>query len=97
MKKLFSVVVVMTFVLSMSAFASDKAVVKKVKVVTEKVKVAAEKAKTDATKAAAALKAEVPCDSKEDILKKLEERKKAEAATKKAFSLQGGDTGCTIK
>jgi len=40
-----------------------------------------------------------PCDSKEDLLKKLEEKKKAEAASEKpkAFSLQGGDTGCSIK
>jgi hypothetical protein len=41
-----------------------------------------------------------PCDSKDDILKKLEEKKKAEsmeAGKPKAFSLQGGDTGCKIK
>jgi uncharacterized alpha/beta hydrolase family protein len=37
-----------------------------------------------------------PCDSKEDILKKLEE-KKQEDAKPKAFSLQGGDTGCKTK
>ncbi len=36
-----------------------------------------------------------PCESKEDILKKLEEKKK-EQETPKAFSLQGGDTGCKI-
>lgn len=45
-------------------------------------------------------KAEAPCDSKEDILKKLEEKKKAQesAAKPKAFSLQGGgDTGCSVK
>ena len=39
----------------------------------------------------------VPCDSKEDILKKLEEKKKAEESKEKAFSLQGGDTGCKLK
>ena len=44
-------------------------------------------------------KAEVPCaDSKEDILKKLEEKKKAQASLSKGFSLQGNnDTGCKIK
>lgn len=44
-------------------------------------------------------KDEVPCaDSKEDVLKKLEEKKKAQAEANKGFSLQGNtDTGCTIK
>lgn len=48
-------------------------------------------------------KAEAPCDTKEDILKKLEEEKKAREAAKalgdkpKGFSLQGGNTGCTVK
>ena len=43
--------------------------------------------------------AEAPCaDSKEDVLKKLEEKKKAQAQVNKGFSLQGGnDTGCSIK
>lgn len=42
--------------------------------------------------------AEAPCDSKEDVLKKLEEKKKAQAESGKGFSLQGKtDTGCTIK
>ena len=42
---------------------------------------------------------EVPCDdTKEDILKKLEEKKKEQAKANKGFNLQGGnDTGCTIK
>ena len=42
---------------------------------------------------------EAPCDdTKEDILKKLEEKKKEQAKANKGFSLQGGnDTGCTIK
>lgn len=46
-----------------------------------------------------AKKAEAPCaDSKEDVLKKLEEKKKAQASANKGFSLQGNtDTGCTIK
>ncbi len=43
--------------------------------------------------------AEAPCaDSKEDVLKKLEEKKQAQAKMNKGFSLQGNtDTGCTIK
>ncbi len=43
--------------------------------------------------------AEAPCDdTKEDLLKKLEEKKKAQAKANKGFSLQGStDTGCTIK
>ena len=45
----------------------------------------------------AEVKKDVPCDSKEDILKKLEEKKKAEAEKGKGFSLQGGDTGCSVK
>lgn len=48
---------------------------------------------------AKAKKEEAPCaDSKEDVLKKLEEKKKAQASANKGFSLQGNtDTGCTIK
>lgn len=44
-------------------------------------------------------KKDVPCDSKEDILKKLEEEKKAKEAGEKpkGFSLQGGNTGCSVK
>jgi hypothetical protein len=40
-----------------------------------------------------------PCDSKEDILKKLDEekKKKTETGAPKAFSLQGGNTGCSVK
>lgn len=38
-----------------------------------------------------------PCDSKEDLLKKLEEKKKAESEKGKGFSLQGGNTGCSVK
>ncbi len=51
----------------------------------------------DATKGAK--KEEAPCaDSKEDVLKKLEEKKKAQASANKGFSLQGNtDTGCSIK
>jgi hypothetical protein len=39
----------------------------------------------------------VPCDTKEDLLKKLEEKKKLEAEKNKGFSLQGGNTGCSVK
>ena len=38
-----------------------------------------------------------PCDSKEDVLKKLEEKKKLEEEAHKGFSLQGGNTGCSVK
>lgn len=43
--------------------------------------------------------AEAPCaDTKEDVLKKLEEKKQAQAKVNKGFSLQGNtDSGCTIK
>lgn len=43
--------------------------------------------------------AEAPCaDTKEDVLKKLEEKKQAQAKMNKGFSLQGAtDSGCTIK
>lgn len=42
--------------------------------------------------------AAAPCDSKEDVLKKLEEKKKAQAELGKGFSLQGAkDTGCSVK
>lgn len=42
-------------------------------------------------------KIEAPCDKKEDILKKLEEKRKAQAESGKGFNLQGGDTGCSVK
>jgi hypothetical protein len=40
-----------------------------------------------------------PCaDTKEDVLKKIEEKKQVQAKANKGFSLQGNtDTGCTIK
>lgn len=63
----------------------------------KKMKAAQPAAKTTATADAA------PCETKEDILKKLEEEKKAREAAKalgdkpKGFSLQGGNTGCTVK
>lgn len=46
-----------------------------------------------------AKKEEAPCaDTKEDVLKKIEEKKKEQASLNKGFSLQGNtDTGCSIK
>lgn len=42
--------------------------------------------------------AEAPCDTKDDVLKKLEEKKKESALTGKGLSLQGAtDSGCTLK
>ncbi len=38
------------------------------------------------------VKGEAPCEKKEDVLKKIEEEKKK----LKAFSLQGGSTGCSL-
>ncbi len=52
---------------------------------------------TEKVNKATEVKPEVPCDSKEDLLKKLEEKRKAEAEKGKGLSLQGGDTGCSIK
>ncbi|MFA6236505.1 MAG: hypothetical protein WC635_04175 [Bacteriovorax sp.] len=77
-------ILVMLVIFSFSACAKDKTPAKK-----ESTKVA----KAAATATAA------PCDSKEDLLKKLEEKKKAEAEAgkPKAFSLKGGDTGCSVK
>lgn len=44
-----------------------------------------------------AVVSKAPCDSKEDVLKKLEEKKKLEEEAHKGFSLQGGNTGCSVK
>ena len=54
------------------------------------------------TKVGALVKAKpavAPCDSKEDLLKKIKEKEKIKAETEKphGFSLQGGDTGCSVK
>ena len=48
------------------------------------------------------VKVEAPCDSKEDLLKKLAEKQKTESEKSetekvKGFKLQGGDTGCSVK
>ena len=52
-----------------------------------------------AQKNLAAKTPEAPCaKSKEDVLKKLEEKKKAQEAAGKGFALQGAkDTGCSVK
>ena len=56
------------------------------------------KTKTTTTKVTETKGAVAPCDTKEDILKKLEDEKKAQAAAGKGLSLQGKtDSGCTIK
>lgn len=54
---------------------------------------------TTGTASADAKKDGAPCDSNEDLMKKLEaERKAREAGEKpKGFSLQGGNTGCSVK
>jgi Na+-translocating ferredoxin:NAD+ oxidoreductase RnfG subunit len=54
--------------------------------------------KSEKNKKAAIVEA-IPCEkTKNDILKKLEEKKKEQAITGKGFSLQGNtDTGCSVK
>lgn len=56
-------------------------------------------APTATTATADAKKDGAPCETKEDILKKLEAEKKAKEAGEKpkGFSLQGGNTGCSVK
>lgn len=76
--------------LTVNSFAAEK----KAKPETKKAQAVTQE------KSAAKAVAEAPCDSKEDLLKKLEEKKKAQesAAKPQAFSLQGGgDTGCSVK
>jgi hypothetical protein len=83
MKKIFTLILISLF--SLSTFSQDvSGVVKKKSKKKHKVKVTA------------VVPAAIPCDSKEDILKKLEEKNK-EGGHPKAFSLQGGDTGCKAK
>lgn len=84
------IMIVVALVLAFLSFmAGAKDAAKKTK--TKKVVSVAE---TTATAAPAA-----PCDTKEDILKKLEAEKKAKEAGEKpkAFSLQGNNTGCSVK
>jgi cell shape-determining protein MreC len=77
-----SLTLIMIFALSFSLAANENKKIKKVKSEVVKAKTAA---------------AAVPCESKEDLLKKLEEKKKLEAEKNKGFSLQGGSTGCSVK
>lgn len=88
MKKL---VILSLMLVSVSAFSQSTKAVRAV--VPESAQI------NKAKKAADAKVAEAPCaDSKEDVLKKLEEKKQAQAKANKGFSLQGNtDTGCTIK
>jgi hypothetical protein len=82
MKKI--ILCLMIISVSAMSFSQDQAVIKK------------KKKKKVAPQATVTSSVAKPCDSKEDILKKLEEKKKEEVAPK-AFSLQGGDTGCKVK
>jgi hypothetical protein len=89
MKKL---VILSLMLVSVSAFSQSTKAVRAV--VPESAQINKAKKTADAKAATA----EAPCDTKEDVLKKLEEKKKAAAETGKGFSLQGKtDTGCTIK
>jgi homoserine kinase len=90
MKKL---VILSLMLVSVSAFSQSTKAVRAV--VPESAQIKKAKKAAD-TKAATA---EAPCaDTKEDVLKKLEEKKQAQAKANKGFSLQGNtDTGCTIK
>jgi hypothetical protein len=80
-------VLVLLVILSFNACAKEKS--KVVKKTAKKAEVKEEASKT--------AKAEAPCDSKEDVFKKLEEKKKSEAEKGKGFSLQGGNMGCSVK
>jgi hypothetical protein len=73
---------------SLAAFAKDKNADKNVS--KEKI------IKID-SKVSSNAKPAIPCDSKEDLLKKIEEKKKLENEKSKGFSLQGGNTGCSVK
>lgn len=83
-----SLLILSLVILSTSAFSQTKAVKA----------VVPESAQTTKTKTKEKV-VEAPCaDSKEDVLKKLEEKKKTQAMAGKGFSLQGStDTGCSIK
>lgn len=89
MKKL---VILSLMLVSVSAFSQSTKATRAV--VPESAQINKAKKTADAKAATA----EAPCDSKEDVLKKLEEKKQAQAKANKGFSLQGNtDTGCTIK
>lgn len=86
-------VILSLMLVSVSAFSQSTKAVRAV--VPESAQINKAKKAADAKVATA----EAPCaDSKEDVLKKLEEKKQAQAKANKGFSLQGNtDTGCTIK
>ena len=87
MKKL---AILSLMLVSVSAFSQTKAVQA----------VLPKSAQMPTAQKAAPVVAEAPCadTKKEDILKKLEEKKALQAKANKGFSLQGNtDTGCTIK
>jgi len=86
-------VILSLMLVSVSAFSQSTKAVQAV--IPESAQVNKAKKVADAKKATA----EAPCaDTKEDVLKKLEEKKQAQAKANKGFSLQGAtDTGCTIK
>ncbi|MBY0414216.1 MAG: hypothetical protein K2Q18_08625 [Bdellovibrionales bacterium] len=77
-------IIAISFLISTSTFAQTKAVKA---IVPDHAQKTVKVKPTDA-----------PCDSKEDVLKKLEEKKKAQEEAGKGFALQGAkDTGCSIK
>ncbi len=80
-------------------FASFMAVAKEENKTKKKVIPITAATTTKGTATADAKKDGAPCDSNEDLMKKLEaERKAREAGEKpKGFSLQGGNTGCSVK
>ncbi|QDK40663.1 hypothetical protein DOM21_04175 [Bacteriovorax stolpii] len=89
--KVLAIVFVMT--ISTSTFAQTKA---KSAILPPSAQAA--DAKKQPKKLETAKSAEAPCDTKEDVLKKLEEKKKESAMAGKGLSLQGAtDSGCTLK
>lgn len=85
--------IVFVMIISTSTFAQTKA---KSAILPPSVQAA--DAKKQPKKLETAKSAEAPCDTKEDVLKKLEEKKKESAMAGKGLSLQGAtDSGCTLK
>lgn len=72
---------------SLGVFSKEEKIIRKSKKKNTEMKI------TDKHKT----KAEIPCDSKDDLLKKLKEKEKENSEKAKGFSLQGGDTGCSVK
>ncbi|MBC7427995.1 MAG: hypothetical protein H7336_05245 [Bacteriovorax sp.] len=89
-----AVLVLSLMILSLNVYSQSTKAVQAVVPESAQINKDHKKAKKEAAKKVA----EAPCDTKEDLLKKLEEKKKASAESGKGFSLQGKtDTGCTIK